>query len=218
MAKPHNKPKTLFIAAVALSAIACGYCIFTGLVQTADNIATSDQILKIVHQNQRTINIVSELADMISSGLNRLFPVQSGEGGVSMNGKEIFSNTPYLTAENAEQTISAIEYNDSVESQMLYNRLQKCVELFKVRYTGIVTGFWLIASPADDGGVQVITRIISNLPVEERLELSAAISDLVRDEIAYRITDEDISDLNSIPISDWIMENKIYTIYDIYRG
>ena len=69
-----------------------------------------------------------------------------------------------------------------------------------------------------DGGIQVITRVKSELPVENRLELSAAISDLVKDEMAYRITDNDISDLNSIPISEWIEDNKIYTIYDAYRG
>ena len=131
---------------------------------------------------------------------------------------DIFADTPYLTADNCEQVISGINYGMTVDPYIFFKDLQKCVEFFKAQYNGIITGFWLITVPSVDGGIQVITRVKSELPVENRLELYAAISDLVKDEMAYRITDNDISDLNSIPISEWIEDNKIYTIYDAYRG
>ena len=72
MNKPKDASKPLFISAVALSAIACVYCLFTDIKQTAENIIEAEPVSQFVQEHQESINIITDFVGLVGNSFDKV--------------------------------------------------------------------------------------------------------------------------------------------------
>ena len=128
--------------------------------------------------------------------------------------QKLLSRVPFLSEENCREILP---YSTDKSNIAYYGDLQRCAELLRNKYNGEVNGLWFIRVPAVDGGVQTIVRTRSKLPTLKGLELAADVFDHCCDELGYRITDDDVSGLNSIPIEEWLEDGQVFAVFDDER-
>lgn len=133
-----------------------------------------------------------------------------------MIGKVIFANVPYLTRENFMDVLPQNVYGQGLDKERYFSKLLMCSNMLKEKYSGYVTGFWYISVPSFDSGVQVVIR--THEPMEkEKFQLHSDIGDYIDHDMLYRITDKDISGLNSVPAMKWASEKKVFALFDMER-
>lgn len=127
---------------------------------------------------------------------------------------ELISKVEFITEENHRRVLP---YHSDEANDKYFKDLQECAELLKKKYKGEVTGLWFIRVPSVDGGIQTITRTVTRLPVEKRLQLAGDTFDYCCDELHYSFTNDDINRLCSVPIREWLEEGEVFAVFDTER-
>lgn len=128
--------------------------------------------------------------------------------------QRLLSKVPFLSEKNCRKVLP---YSTEENNTAYYGDLLQCAEFLRNKYHGEVNGLWFIRVPAVDGGVQTIVRTKSRLPTLKRLELASDVFDYCCDELGYRITNDDVSGLNSIPIEEWLADEQVFAVFDDER-
>lgn len=123
------------------------------------------------------------------------------------------SEMPYLTEENYNEVIP-----DSIDGdkEELFQKLQECTTLLKNKWGSTVNGFWYIAEPAIDGGLQVAVRVNGAF---NKFMLHEDIGDILHHELLYRFPyDEPYIDAATYAVLDeQLSKGTMYTLIDTER-